>query len=91
MWFSMTYYRTVSRLGWRLGRTLDAWNVGSAPHHYGRHYGNYAAGHLRPAIRGFAFVEWDEAQTPGLDAGVYSIEEGMVNVPQIARLRPHAG
>ncbi len=65
-----------------LGRTLDAWNVGSAPHHYGRHYGNYAAGHLRPAIRGFAFVEWDEAHTPGLDAGAYSIEEGMVDVPR---------
>jgi L-alanine-DL-glutamate epimerase-like enolase superfamily enzyme len=42
-----------------LGRQLDAWGVRSAPHHYGGHYGNFAAGHLAGALRGFAFAEWE--------------------------------
>ena len=54
----------------------------SAPHHYGRHYGNYAACHLAAAIQGFAFVEWDEAHTPGLDASGYAIDAGEVVVPR---------
>jgi L-alanine-DL-glutamate epimerase-like enolase superfamily enzyme len=65
----------------KTGRQLDAWGVRSAPHHYGRHYGNYAACHLAGAIKGFSFVEWDEATTPGLDASGYSIREGRVSVP----------
>ncbi|MEX1021068.1 MAG: enolase C-terminal domain-like protein [Litorilinea sp.] len=65
----------------RLGQQLDAWNVRSAPHHYGAHYGNYAACHLASAIQGFSFVEWDEATTPGLDAADYRIVEGRVQVP----------
>ena len=32
------------------------------------------------ATRGFEFVEWDEAETPGLDASEYSISGGHVNV-----------
>jgi L-alanine-DL-glutamate epimerase-like enolase superfamily enzyme len=63
------------------GRQLDALGRRSAPHHYGMHYGNYAAGHLAGAIRGFAYVEWDEAETPGLDASAYTIDEGRVSVP----------
>jgi len=65
------------RTGWQ----LDDWGARSAPHHYGGHYGNYAACHLASAIRHFTFVEWDEATTPGLDASGYAIQEGQVAVP----------
>jgi L-alanine-DL-glutamate epimerase-like enolase superfamily enzyme len=65
----------------KTGRQLDGWGVRSAPHHYGRHYGNYAACHLAGAIKGFTFVEWDEATTPGLDTSAYKIQEGQVIVP----------
>ena len=63
------------------GRQLDAWDARSAPHHYGGHYGNYATCHLAGALRGFTYVEWDEATTPGLDASGYSIKDGWVSVP----------
>lgn len=69
----------------RTGRQLDAWEVLSAPHHYGNGYGNYAACHLAAAIKHFAAVEWDETDIPGLSAPGYSIENGRCNVP------PHAG
>ena len=65
----------------RIGPQLDAWGRRSAPHHYGSHYGNYAACHLAPAIRGFAYAEWDEAHTPGLSAPGYRIVDGEVSVP----------
>ncbi|MFN8496123.1 MAG: enolase C-terminal domain-like protein [Caldilineaceae bacterium] len=64
-----------------LGKQLDAWGVRSAPHHYGGHYGNYAACHLAGAIRNFTYVEWDEATTPGLNATAYRIDNGQVIVP----------
>ncbi len=64
-----------------IGTQLDAWNVRSAPHHYGRHYGNYVAGHLSAVIRSFTYVEWDEATTPGLDTSAYRLEEGRVLLP----------
>lgn len=64
-----------------LGRELDGWGRRSAPHHYGTHYGNYVAGHLAAAIRGFTFVEWDEATTPGLDTSAYILAEGRVTIP----------
>lgn len=64
-----------------LGKQLDGWGVRSAPHHYGRHYGNYAACHLAAAIEGFTYVEWDECDTPGLDGSAYTIQEGRVRVP----------
>jgi L-alanine-DL-glutamate epimerase-like enolase superfamily enzyme len=63
------------------GRQLDEWDARSAPHHYGGHYGNYAACHLAGAIRGFLYVEWDEAATPGLEASGYSLRDGWVSVP----------
>ena len=63
------------------GRQLDAWGVRAAPHHYGRHYGNYIACHLAAAIKNFTFVEWDEVATPGLDGSAYTITEGRVSVP----------
>jgi L-rhamnonate dehydratase len=64
----------------RTGQQLDAWGVRSAPHHYGTHYGNYAACHLAGLIQHFAFVEWDEASTPGLDGSSYAIQDGRVTV-----------
>lgn len=65
------------------GRQLDEWGVRSAPHHFGTHYGNYVTGHLAAAIRGFTFVEWDEATTPGLDTSSYQVSEGSVTIPEI--------
>lgn len=64
-----------------LGRQLDGRGIRSAPHHYGGHFGNYAACHLAAGLRNFAFVEWDEAKTPGLDTSAYAIQEGVAHVP----------
>lgn len=64
-----------------LGKQLDAWNVRSAPHHYGGHVGNFVTCHLAPALRGFTFTEWDEAATPGLDTSAYVLQDGWVSVP----------
>lgn len=63
------------------GKLLDSWGVRSAPHHYGGHYGNYAACHLNAAIEGFTYVEWDEASTPGLDGSGYVLQNGSVTIP----------
>jgi L-alanine-DL-glutamate epimerase-like enolase superfamily enzyme len=67
-----------------LGQQLDEWGIRTAPHHYGRHLGNYVSAHLAAAIQGFTFVEWDEASTPGLAAPGYAIAEGHVEVPATA-------
>ena len=61
---------------------LDAWNVRTAPHHYGRHLGNFVSGHLAPAVENFAFVEWDELATPGLDTSAYAVNDGSVSLPR---------
>ena len=66
----------------RTGAQLDAWGVRSAPHHYGRHLGNYVSGHLAAAIKRYTFVEWDEVTTPGLDASAYRVEQGKVVIPE---------
>lgn len=63
------------------GAQLDGWNVRTAPHHYGRHVGNYVSGHLAAAVDGFLFVEWDEVTTPGLDGSAYRVEEGQILLP----------
>jgi L-rhamnonate dehydratase len=63
------------------GRQLDGWNVRTAPHHYGGHYGNYAACHLAGAIRRFTYVEWDEATVAGVEAPGYELRDGWVHVP----------
>lgn len=63
------------------GQLLDGYGARSAPHHYGTHYGNYAACHLAGALRGFAYAEWDEVVTQGLHAPGYAIREGSVEVP----------
>ncbi len=67
----------------RTGAQLDAWGVRTAPHHYGRHLGNYVTGHLATAVEGFTFVEWDETTTPGIDASAYRVEEGQVVMPNL--------
>lgn len=64
-----------------LGRQLDAWGARSAPHHYGGHFGNYAAGHMGRTIQNFTYVEWDEATTPALDASGYAVRDGHVIIP----------
>jgi L-rhamnonate dehydratase len=64
-----------------LGQQLDAWGVRSAPHHYGGHIGNYTTAHLAAAVDHFTFVEWDEVNTPGIEAPGYRIAEGQVIVP----------
>ncbi len=61
---------------------LDAWNVRTAPHHYGAHLGNFVSGHLAAAVAGFAFVEWDELATPGLDSSAYKVVDGHVHIPE---------
>ena len=66
----------------RTGAQLDAWGVRSAPHHYGRHLGNYVSGHLAAGIKRYTFVEWDEVTTPGLDASAYRVEQGQVVIPE---------
>ncbi len=66
----------------RTGAQLDAWGARSAPHHYGRHVGNYVSGHLAAAIERYTFVEWDEVTTPGLDASAYRVEQGQVVIPE---------
>ena len=66
----------------RTGAQLDVWGARSAPHHYGRHIGNYVAGHLAAAIERYTFVEWDEVTTPGLDASAYRVEQGQVIIPE---------
>jgi L-alanine-DL-glutamate epimerase-like enolase superfamily enzyme len=63
------------------GRQLDAWGVSTAPHHYGGHVGNYLSCHLAGVVERFAFVEWDEASTLGLDAPGYAVRDGLVTVP----------
>ena len=65
----------------RTGAQLDAWNIRSAPHHYGRHLGNYVSGHLATAIENYSFVEWDEVTTPGIDTSAYRVEDGQVVIP----------
>jgi len=65
----------------RIGPQIDRWGRHSAPHHYGTLFGNYASAHLAPAVRSFAFAEWDEATTPAIAAPGYRIDAGYVVVP----------
>jgi L-alanine-DL-glutamate epimerase-like enolase superfamily enzyme len=63
------------------GRRIEAFGTRTAPHHYGSAFGNYAACHLAAGLPHFAFVEWDEAHVPGLEAPGYVIADGQVSVP----------
>lgn len=64
------------------GARLDGWGRRSAPHHYGRFYGNFATAHIAPAIAGFTMVEWDEASVPEIDTTAYEVADGFVTVPE---------
>lgn len=64
-----------------LGRSIAETNIGSGPHHYGAHLGNYITGHLSRALPRFQYVEWDEVTAPGIDAPGYVLHEGMVTIP----------
>lgn len=64
-----------------LGRSIASTNIGSGPHHYGAHLGNYITGHLSRALPRFQYVEWDEVTAPGIDAPGYAIHEGFVTIP----------
>lgn len=63
------------------GRRLEGRGIRPAPHHYGRHLGNFAAAHLAGPLDRLAFVEWDQASTPGIDDAGYRVEEGVVHIP----------
>jgi len=64
-----------------LSQRLSRSSVKAAPHNYGGFYGNYLSAQAYPAISGFMFVEWDEAQVPGIDTSGYSIQDGYISVP----------
>ena len=66
---------------WNLGPQLDGWNTRSAPHAYGGVFGVYAAPHLAERIGGFTFAEIDPAEVDGLDDSAYTIQNGMIHVP----------
>ncbi|MDF2960833.1 MAG: mandelate racemase [Paenibacillus sp.] len=65
----------------KLAERLAKSGVKAAPHNYGGFYGNYASAQVYPAIEGFMFVEWDEAQIPGIDTSGYSVKDGKISVP----------
>ncbi|MCU6791236.1 mandelate racemase [Paenibacillus sp. WQ 127069] len=65
----------------KLAKRLAASGVKAAPHNYGGFYGNFASAQVYPAIEGFMFVEWDEAQIPGIDTSGYTIQDGKISVP----------
>jgi L-rhamnonate dehydratase len=65
----------------KLAKRLAKSGVKAAPHNYGGFYGNFASAQVYPAIEGFMFVEWDEAQIPGIDTSGYIIKEGKISVP----------
>jgi L-rhamnonate dehydratase len=74
--------RDIGLTNWlKTGKQLDSWNVKSAPHNYGSNFGNYASCHLAGVIANFTFVEWDHAETPGLDTSAYSLSEGYIHIP----------
>jgi L-rhamnonate dehydratase len=65
----------------KLSERLAKSGVKAAPHNYSGFYGNFASAQVYPAIKGFMFVEWDEAQIPGIDTSGYAIKDGKVSVP----------
>ena len=69
---------------WRqLGQKMASWEqaVFAAPHHYGMHLGNYVTGHLIGSVPRLRHVEWDEAQTPGIDGSAYLVAGGHIVLP----------
>ena len=64
--------------------SIEAWGRLASPHHYGTHLGNYHSCHLGLAVPNYGFVEWDEAQTPGISAPGYAVVDGYAHVPSAA-------
>ncbi|NOU93937.1 mandelate racemase [Paenibacillus sp. LMG 31456] len=64
----------------KLSDRLAKSGVKAAPHNYGGFYGNFASAQVYPAIQGFMFVEWDQAEIPGIDTSGYSIKDGKIAV-----------
>jgi L-alanine-DL-glutamate epimerase-like enolase superfamily enzyme len=60
---------------------IEQWGRLAAPHHYGTHLGNYIGAQIGLSLPRFAFVEWDQATTPGIDAPGYAVVDGYVQVP----------
>ncbi|WP_438347781.1 enolase C-terminal domain-like protein [Paenibacillus sp. FA6] len=65
----------------KLAKRLANSSVKAAPHNYGGFYGNFASAQVYPAIEGFMFVEWDEAQIAGIDTSGYTIKDGKISIP----------
>lgn len=65
----------------KLSPRLAKSGVKAAPHNYGGFYGNFASAQVYPAIEGFMFVEWDQAEIPGIDTSGYSVNEGSIVLP----------
>jgi L-rhamnonate dehydratase len=65
----------------KLSQRLAKSGVKAAPHNYGGFYGNFASAQVYPAIEGFMFVEWDQAEIPGIDTSGYSIKDGKIVLP----------
>lgn len=63
------------------GKTLDTYNIQSAPNNYGSAFGEYASCHLSAAIEHFSFVESDVVHMDGLDGSGYKVSEGTITVP----------
>jgi L-alanine-DL-glutamate epimerase-like enolase superfamily enzyme len=61
--------------------SIVEWGRLASPHHYGTHLGNYHSCHLGLALPNYGFVEWDEAQTPGISAPGYGVKDGYASVP----------
>lgn len=69
---------------WRdTSQQLDTWAVKSAPHHYGCHLGNFISGHLETCMANFTMVEWDDVTTHGIDTSAYTIQNGMIHIPDL--------
>jgi L-rhamnonate dehydratase len=60
---------------------IEQWGRLAAPHHYGTHLGNYVGAQIGLSLPRFAFAEWDEVTTPGIDASGYTVVEGYAHVP----------
>jgi L-alanine-DL-glutamate epimerase-like enolase superfamily enzyme len=60
---------------------IEQWGRLAAPHHYGTHLGNYIGAQIGLSLPRFAFVEWDEVTTPGIDASGYKMVDGYAQVP----------
>jgi L-alanine-DL-glutamate epimerase-like enolase superfamily enzyme len=63
--------------------SIEAWGRLASPHHYGTHLGNYHSCHVGLSLPNYGFVEWDEAQTPGISAPGYAVVNGYATVPSV--------